>query len=613
MRGSHRSRVDDFSRRDETLPRTSPSHVTLYRTHSVRRITPLETVCAPPPLPTPPLENATTMCCLTNNPGETGIYLSSPFILKDVRHRYRSPLKSYHSPSNRNVRFCSSERRQKQRIRAASSCSSERGVIYPSRGSRGSSLVRVYSRSNSPVCETILTSSLPSRAAGTASVACECNLPPACLPKPRIRYPIPIRSQNGCQQTNIATCSCCCCDVQSPPPPSPPPPPKMVSCGSCCNITGIVDRCTNTGPECQVVERCQISVCEPSPLPKPTAIDCGSQTCVSPSQPPKFERFETTSCLVERITTRKRAVPRSFSCVRDPDTSYYLRLIRRKEDDLWNRISECEMDLAAFECMMCSDVVDYIRDAIYKSRQLIDCEFQRIRRLCDPEGVMCYSDFDGNRNCVKSIEELWREAQIKLNEAPCSLFGFPASIVVSMRADRKIYIGNLPPDVRTKDLDSIFSKYGRIADIDLKRRRGPPFAFIEYEDERDAEDAVRDCDGYKLDGYALRVEFPRGGSYSSFRRGSGRGSGPSRRSDYRVIVTNLPPSGSWQDLKDHMREAGDVGFADVFKDGSGVVEFLRYEDMKYALKKLDDSKFRSHEGETAYIRVTIAFIFISEG
>lgn len=57
----------------------------------------------------------------------------------------------------------------------------------------------------------------------------------------------------------------------------------------------------------------------------------------------------------------------------------------------------------------------------------------------------------------------------------------------------------------------------------------------------------------------------------------------------------MPPSGSWQDLKDHMREAGDVCFADAFKDGSGVVEFLRYEDMKYAIKKLDDSRFRSHE------------------
>lgn len=44
-----------------------------------------------------------------------------------------------------------------------------------------------------------------------------------------------------------------------------------------------------------------------------------------------------------------------------------------------------------------------------------------------------------------------------------------------------------------------------------------------------------------------------------------------------------------------MREAGDVCYADVFKDGSGVVEFLRYDDMKYAVKKLDDSRFRSHE------------------
>lgn len=60
-------------------------------------------------------------------------------------------------------------------------------------------------------------------------------------------------------------------------------------------------------------------------------------------------------------------------------------------------------------------------------------------------------------------------------------------------------------------------------------------------------------------------------------------------------MLGLPPSGSWQDLKDHMREAGDVCFADAFKDGSGVVEFLRYEDMKYAIKKLDDSRFRSHE------------------
>lgn len=125
-------------------------------------------------------------------------------------------------------------------------------------------------------------------------------------------------------------------------------------------------------------------------------------------------------------------------------------------------------------------------------------------------------------------------------------------------------------------------------------------------------------DGYNYDGYRLRVEFPRGGGPGGF-RGGGRGGGggggggmgggrgsrgpPARRSQFRVLVTGLPPSGSWQDLKDHMREAGDVCFAEAFKDGSGMVEFLRYEDMKYAVKKLDDSKFRSHEGEVSYIRV----------
>ena len=101
-------------------------------------------------------------------------------------------------------------------------------------------------------------------------------------------------------------------------------------------------------------------------------------------------------------------------------------------------------------------------------------------------------------------------------------------------------------------------------------------------------------DGYDYDGYRLKVEFPKSGSGFRGGRFGGRGP-PARRSDYRVKVTGLPPTGSWQDLKDHMREAGDVCYSDVFKDGSGVVEYNRYEDMKYALRKLDDSRFKSHE------------------
>ncbi|XP_025030079.1 serine/arginine-rich splicing factor 9 [Python bivittatus] len=123
---------------------------------------------------------------------------------------------------------------------------------------------------------------------------------------------------------------------------------------------------------------------------------------------------------------------------------------------------------------------------------------------------------------------------------------------------------------------------------------------------RDAEDAVYGRNGYDYGQCRLRVEFPkpsrgRGGGFGGGPRG--RNGPPSRRSEFRVLVSGLPPSGSWQDLKDHMREAGDVCYADVQKDGMGVVEFLRKEDMEYALRKLDDTKFRSHEGETAYIRV----------
>ncbi|XP_076367276.1 serine/arginine-rich splicing factor 1A-like [Tachypleus tridentatus] len=170
--------------------------------------------------------------------------------------------------------------------------------------------------------------------------------------------------------------------------------------------------------------------------------------------------------------------------------------------------------------------------------------------------------------------------------------------------DSRIYVGNLPPDIRTKDIEDIFYKFGKITFIDLKNRRGPPFAFVEFEDTRDAEDAVHSRDGYDYDGYRLRVEFPKGTNPGRGFGSRGRGRGPpARRSQHRILVSGLPATGSWQDLKDHMREAGDVCYADVSKDGTGVVEFLRYEDMKYAVKKLDDSRFRSHEGEVSYIRV----------
>jgi arginine/serine-rich splicing factor 1/9 len=66
-------------------------------------------------------------------------------------------------------------------------------------------------------------------------------------------------------------------------------------------------------------------------------------------------------------------------------------------------------------------------------------------------------------------------------------------------------------------------------------------------------------------------------------------------------VKGLPPTGSWQDIKDHMREAGEVLYAEVYGDGSGIVEFAHSDDVKYAVKNLDDTEFRSHEVCLGYV------------
>jgi arginine/serine-rich splicing factor 1/9 len=54
----------------------------------------------------------------------------------------------------------------------------------------------------------------------------------------------------------------------------------------------------------------------------------------------------------------------------------------------------------------------------------------------------------------------------------------------SENKETRIYVGNLPPDIRTKDIEDLFHKYGKIVFLDLKNRKGPPFAFLEFEDAR---------------------------------------------------------------------------------------------------------------------------------
>jgi len=85
--------------------------------------------------------------------------------------------------------------------------------------------------------------------------------------------------------------------------------------------------------------------------------------------------------------------------------------------------------------------------------------------------------------------------------------------------ETKVYVGDLGSSASKLDLEEAFSPYGRLTNVWVARNP-PGFAFVEFEDNRDAEDAVRALDGRTICGRRVRVEMSTGRS-----RGGGGGGG----------------------------------------------------------------------------------------
>lgn len=66
----------------------------------------------------------------------------------------------------------------------------------------------------------------------------------------------------------------------------------------------------------------------------------------------------------------------------------------------------------------------------------------------------------------------------------------------------RVYVGGLPYGTRERDLEKFFKGYGRTRDILIKNGYG----FVEFEDYRDADDAVYELNGKELLG-ERSVEF----------------------------------------------------------------------------------------------------------
>ncbi|KAL3311341.1 serine arginine-rich splicing factor [Cichlidogyrus casuarinus] len=136
----------------------------------------------------------------------------------------------------------------------------------------------------------------------------------------------------------------------------------------------------------------------------------------------------------------------------------------------------------------------------------------------------------------------------------------------------RVYVGRLPSRCSERDVERFFRDYGKIREIVLKNGYG----FVEFDHHRDAEDAVYDLNGRELRGERVIIEHAKlppgreGRGYGGFGYG-GRKSyresryGPPTRTEYRAIVENLSSRISWQDLKDTMRKAGEVCYADAHR------------------------------------------------
>ncbi|KAG6955215.1 hypothetical protein JG687_00011362 [Phytophthora cactorum] len=133
----------------------------------------------------------------------------------------------------------------------------------------------------------------------------------------------------------------------------------------------------------------------------------------------------------------------------------------------------------------------------------------------------------------------------------------------------RVFVGNLPEDVRERELSDKFERFGRLMSVRIKfPARPPPFAFLTYDSEQDASDAVRSMNNSMYAGSRIRVEMSRGIDDAR-----------PRGTHYRVKITGLPDTMSWQDLKDFLRKGGDVVHSDVDRRGNGSASFATQDEI----------------------------------
>ncbi|XP_075255455.1 uncharacterized protein LOC142348135 [Convolutriloba macropyga] len=84
----------------------------------------------------------------------------------------------------------------------------------------------------------------------------------------------------------------------------------------------------------------------------------------------------------------------------------------------------------------------------------------------------------------------------------------------SRPANSSLFVKNVHRDVRVDELRNLFERYGRVKDVyiplDYHTREPRGFAYVQFDDWRDAEDALQNLDRMRLKGNDMNVQFAEG-------------------------------------------------------------------------------------------------------
>lgn len=195
---------------------------------------------------------------------------------------------------------------------------------------------------------------------------------------------------------------------------------------------------------------------------------------------------------------------------------------------------------------------------------------------------------------------VWKSTEDKLDLSLDDLAA-DGKVTRGGNGNTRVFVGNLPYSTSWQDLKDHMRKAGEVLFCEILAEPGTALGskgcgLVEFATPAAARRAISDLTDTAIQGRKIFVREDRETeSQSNFQGGR------------RVFVGNLAYSVSWQDLKDHMRQCGEVLHCDILREpnttlgskGCGIVEFASASSAKRAIHEMTESMLK---GRAIFVR-----------